>query len=379
MIGLITGVPGSGKSLYAVKKLLEAKARGEYTITNIEGYKYADEFIDALTQDEMVSFILGRDWSDFAKSLGNRKIYLVIDEAQRVYASTGMNRATQQEMFYFLEYHRHYGANIDLVTQSHKSLNGRVYGLVHQIVQISKIKGLTGEQRLRILDPTTWELIATEKFKRKQEYYDAYQSASVEAGHQTPPTAMKRIKIMIGLMVGALLLLFTFMVFTVLGFIDDDEQPTEEINQEKTTKQGSTTPTTANTPQTTKQDSTEQNTNKTPLPPPTKQAVYARLGLTLDKFFIQSNFHIPDYYDGLKLGYAGGSAVFTRSELATLGIEYRRVSQGSGILVDVITNQQVFIQAPPEVEERPERSEDPIKALDLPQFSTNPFASYEPK
>ncbi len=256
MLEVIQGVPGSGKSYYAVKKLLEKdekiSSKGNkayYTITNIDGCTFVDEFIDAQIGKEIAAFLLARDWEKFAQQLDGRKIYLVIDEAQRVYPSTGMDRSNQQDLLYFLEYHRHYGMDVTLITQSKNSLNSRVYPLLHQICVVSKVS-LAGKQRVRIHDPNTWEIIETKSFRRSQKVFDAYRSATVEAGMQKPVNPLKRI-MWIGGVAATLFVVAGFFLFRIVsGFISENETiPDQQAENLKV----------------------EKLTSKTPQPPPQQQ------------------------------------------------------------------------------------------------------------
>lgn len=338
MLRVITGVPGSGKSLYAVKCLLEAKDRGEYLITNIDGFKYADEFIDEHTQEGLINFILGRDWEEFAKTLGNRKIYVVIDEAQRVYASTGMVRKTQQEMFYFLEYHRHYGANVDLVTQSHRSLNSRVMGLLNEIVQVSKVSGVTGKQRIRRKDPVTWELLGNESFKRTQELFDAYVSSSVEAGHQKPSTPLKRI---FSLLLGVLFLMVVAGITlwdAVTTWIGDDVPVVSKPVETKPAPVKSITISNGKVEAIELDEPAEQVTPK-----------FESLGLQLDNFYIRSSGSLFEKHDLTVLAYKDTS--FTVKELGMFNLTYESLGSKSGILTVKETNQQQVIFGMPEIPE----------------------------
>lgn len=218
-IDVIQGVPGSGKTYYAVRRLLQAKEKGHYLITNIDGFTQADEFVDAQTGTELAQFILGRDWQEFAKTLQGRKIYLVIDEAQRLYPSNGMEKNSQQDLFYFLEYHRHYGMDITLITQNKSSLHNRVHVLLHEICQVSKVVYMGKTQRVRHHDPATWELIRVANVKREQKIYDAYKSASVESGFQKPSNPMKRIMLLSVLSLGALLIAVGGLIYYLAGYL----------------------------------------------------------------------------------------------------------------------------------------------------------------
>lgn len=334
MIRVIKGSPGTGKTLYAVKCLLEAKKRGDYIITNIHGFKQADECIDDLESEQLSKFILDRDWAIFAQELNGRKVYFVLDEAQRVYPKTGMLRGAQNDLLYFLEYHRHYGLNVDLITQDHKNLSERIFGLTHEIVQISKISTFSGKQRIRRLDPITWELIAKEEFKRKQEYYDAYISASVEAGHQKPPTPMSRIYKLSALAIVAFVISGFVLYNVVVDWLGYDK-PAQEIAQPKPVHTTSVEPKTITIKDGKLQDSIASTE------PQEKLSRYQKLGLELDQFYLISTGRLLGE-DLTIIGYQE-TGRFTPQTLSKFDLEYVYLGNGSALLSDKHSTDSVVI------------------------------------
>lgn len=221
MITIITGIPGTGKTTYAVWLTYNYYKRDDvHIISNIDSFA-ADEQID---DNNFSSFILGRDWESYSQTVG-KKLIFIIDEAQRFYGNAGMDRLNQNKLFFFLEYHRHYGADVYLITQSHYNLHKRVVVLASQLAQISKIKNLKGEIRVKNLDPVVWEKISVIKFKPDQELYSKFKTANSDYGKQKPLSPMLRIFKALGLYVIVLIFALTILIYMVaskLGFFDDE-------------------------------------------------------------------------------------------------------------------------------------------------------------
>ncbi|CAB3659306.1 zonular occludens toxin domain-containing protein [Trinickia soli] len=127
-ITLVTGVPGSGKTLWAVSSLLKEVKAGRRVVAN--GIK--DLAIDhELWDDEMV-----RRWHECC--LPNDVI--VIDEVQRIWppVSSSVKPTDDVEK---LHVHRHYGVDIVVITQHPNRMNKTVRDLVGRHVHVRRLFG----------------------------------------------------------------------------------------------------------------------------------------------------------------------------------------------------------------------------------------------
>lgn len=130
MINLITGLPGSGKTLHMVSMLLknkELKNRPLY----IDGIPDIDK--SKINYIDMPENCTGENWQDW---LPNGSI-LIIDECQR-YWRTRPNGSKVPEAVQAMETHRHKGVDIYLLTQHPQLIDANVRKFVANHKHISK-------------------------------------------------------------------------------------------------------------------------------------------------------------------------------------------------------------------------------------------------
>lgn len=231
MLYLITAKPRIGKTLHAVKILEDLREQGHYLITNIDGYKGADEHLGSLIGHEVTQKLLERDWETFAEEISPRKIVITLDEAQRVVGTTGIQRATQSELFYFFEYHGHWGMDIYLISQNYKSLHQRITDLIHEVHKVSKVKTWKGHNKVKVLDTEVWEQLELITYDPKP-YYDKYITSHSQAGKQKPRTPLGAIIKTFGIWGIVALIAFGFMIYVISGYILDSKGD-EVINEEQ--------------------------------------------------------------------------------------------------------------------------------------------------
>jgi zona occludens toxin len=152
MIYLITGVPGSGKSLYAVGKLLQELLKQEVQHDDGTTYKrrlVVDNIPNLLLPHEpMASGALVKGHVDAADGHGlwNWHVWckpgdiIVSDEVQRHWRPRGMGVKVPEDIA-MLETHRHSGVDFVLITQNAMLLDQNVRRLVGRHTHVRRIFG----------------------------------------------------------------------------------------------------------------------------------------------------------------------------------------------------------------------------------------------
>jgi hypothetical protein len=142
MISVVYGVPGSGKTYYAVhwikKKALEEgeiflRVRPDVIlITNLrlnldatDGYIYIEDIKDFAKYMD-VDF-----WRANLSRVQGKKIYIVMDECQLFFYYF----KDDPKVLFFLQYHRHLSVDILLITQTPKSLPAKVFELSEFLIE----------------------------------------------------------------------------------------------------------------------------------------------------------------------------------------------------------------------------------------------------
>lgn len=190
MIYLITGVPGSGKTLYAVSTLVQKlaaeklKKRGK----EIERRVIVDGIPDLVIPHERMAEVDDETMTGDGDSILNWPHWckpgdiLVIDEVQRYWRPRGMG-TKPPEMIKALETHRHLGVDFVLITQNPMLIDQNVRRLVGRHQHIRRLFGL---QRAVIYD---WDGCSVDVHRTKsatvtmwgypKSAYDLYKSSEL--------------------------------------------------------------------------------------------------------------------------------------------------------------------------------------------------------
>jgi zona occludens toxin (predicted ATPase) len=156
MFAIIEGVPGSGKSYYAVKQLWENFIidKFDYIVTNIDGlkvelmYKLAKELYNKDIQTQVLTFtdleFIFKDFNNVEiivktpennyKLTNKHLIAFFIDEAHIWFSEFDVN------FFNYLTYHRHYGHTIYFITQDYSNINLKYVRICEVRYKIKKTK-----------------------------------------------------------------------------------------------------------------------------------------------------------------------------------------------------------------------------------------------
>lgn len=124
MITLITGVPGAGKTLYAVDQILQPEAKAGRQL-------FVDGIPDLLITHEPAPDPL--DWPKWAPE----GAHIVIDEVQRVWRPEAAGRAIPDSIAQ-LETHRHRGLDFTIMTQHPSLIHSNVRRLVGRHIHVRR-------------------------------------------------------------------------------------------------------------------------------------------------------------------------------------------------------------------------------------------------
>src|SRR4030066_404873 len=149
MIDLYTGKPGSGKSYYAVRSIIEALQNGRrvWALLDIKmSGKWAD--VAGLTMDDLKVKLLLPDSLNFLNDVGDGDL-IVIDESQRWFRA-GVE--SNKEYLLFMETHRHKGCDVVILTQDYQKIQRQVYVLAEQVYKFRKMSlfGLKNYTRISV-------------------------------------------------------------------------------------------------------------------------------------------------------------------------------------------------------------------------------------
>lgn len=149
MLSMYTGTPGSGKTLHATQRIDFNLKIGRNVIANYEvitNHRHKGEFIyksnDDLTVEYLVRFAMEKH-----EQRKPSQTVIVIDEAHIKFNTRGYDMKERILWLKFLAFHRHFGFDIIMVTQSDRAIDQQVRGLVefdykHRMVSSFGLVGL---------------------------------------------------------------------------------------------------------------------------------------------------------------------------------------------------------------------------------------------
>lgn len=224
-INLITGIPGHGKTLFMVRKLVDelipqAEREGREIFHNIAGFQHKSESVHAAS-DEMIL-----EW--YSDEAPDGAIY-VIDECQFLFPVRNPS-AKVPEHVEKLTVHRHRGIDFYLITQHGSLLDRFVIPLVESHSDVYRPYGmkLSRVTAFPYYAPRTKPTAAlgmgeTSRLKFDPKYFSYYKSATQ---HTMQPSLPWR---KIGLLVGLAVFAVGVTYFGVSSMWGRSQQATEAI------------------------------------------------------------------------------------------------------------------------------------------------------
>lgn len=209
-IRIIQGVPGSGKSYYAVRHLAknycEQTEEGVYylkddvtVITNLDGFKPDHRnLLDSIRQikrddgkpttaDDFFNLPYQQTLTD---EIGGQIVY-IIDEAQKFWRKGDRGH---HEAYEYFELHRHLGHDIYLVTQNVRKLPGDLVCLAEYIIDAApRTRSLVGEMKYKWL--SDGEVIKREAWKPEQAIFNLYKSMDMGEAEKIKNPVMRTVAI----------------------------------------------------------------------------------------------------------------------------------------------------------------------------------------
>lgn len=209
-IRIIQGVPGSGKTYYAVRHLAK-----NYCDQTEEGVYYLKDDVTVFTNidsfkpdhhdlREAIRQIKREDGkppgpNDFfnlpyqqalTDEIGGQIIY-IIDEAQRFWRKGDRGH---HEAYEYFELHRHLGHDIYLVTQNARKLPGDLVCLAEYLIDAApRTRSLVGEMKYKWL--SDGEVIKREAWKPEQAIFNLYKSMDMGEAEKIKNPVMRTVSI----------------------------------------------------------------------------------------------------------------------------------------------------------------------------------------
>lgn len=196
MADLILGTQGSGKSYYAVKKIVDNQSSYSAIFTNIADFKYQDN-IKELVPQTFFATVVTPLWAKFRENnnisdieqkkyffellkvpyFKNAKILIVIDEAHNFLGKK--NEVVQ----WFMTYHRHLNVDYFLITQLLSSIttDNRIFNNIFEAYPVSRqfLPNRIRYKHYLALPLVEGNLAKNFSLKKEQKYFDMYHSGDI--------------------------------------------------------------------------------------------------------------------------------------------------------------------------------------------------------
>lgn len=198
-IRIIQGVPGSGKTYYAVRHLtenyFEKQEDGRYElvkpvtiVTNIDSFQANHIQLSTVIKDTggVKNFFTEYYQVEFCKQFNHQVVYL-IDEAQKFFRK---NARDLNDVFTYFEIHRHLGHDIYLITQNVKKLPTDLVCLAEYIIDAApRSRSVIGEFKYKWL--SDGEVLKREGFRPDGGIFALYKSMDLHESEKISNPVMK--------------------------------------------------------------------------------------------------------------------------------------------------------------------------------------------
>ncbi|SUO93455.1 zonular occludens toxin domain-containing protein [Suttonella ornithocola] len=229
MITLMTAVPGSGKTLYAISLIDEANKAGRAVYQNIDGLK--PEMFD----NPSIIYDAPADWRDTPD--GSLVIY---DECQQphLYPANAKRGLVEDERLTAMETHRHTGHDLVFITQAPTFVHHHIRKLTGQHIHFYRARGIQGAMRYEWShtcdspnDRKEQQRADSVMWKFPKQYYGYYKSATIHTHKFSMPV---KLKILLCFLIPAILYLgYRFSNFSM--FSPEKQETIQEQQAPQTT------------------------------------------------------------------------------------------------------------------------------------------------
>lgn len=235
MLRIILGVPGSGKTYYAVNYLRQfIKYDKLYQtllldpsvmlVTNIEEIKVPH----IKWEDYLESGMLNIDKTrQYMKENQYKRGVFIVDEAQR-----SLSGLKDNERYFFFEYHRHLGLDIFLIVQTLRALPQRLVELTEYVIDaMPRTYAILGF-KYQMKDSKTGQVLYTKVIKINQDVFKVYKSFEVDEDSKAKPKKVLLIRWVTS--VGLLVAVIAFCMFGAkAGLFFNQNKDVKQIREQK--------------------------------------------------------------------------------------------------------------------------------------------------
>lgn len=233
MLTLLTGTPGSGKTLLAIDRIIkinsnEAKEFNhiEYIYNNIAGFKF-ERYIDSKIKNEKLEFsklyvhltILYKMFlqyesqdnlddilQDYCKQNNLLNAYFIIDESHNYFDNQDKVKN------WWFTYHRHLNHEILLITQNKSLINTQYRNIPELFIKAQPRSKAISKNVLRYFNYTDYRMtqkFSTTEIKINDTYFDLYTSGNIS----NQKLVGQKLIIAFAIFVIAFILIFVYFVY----------------------------------------------------------------------------------------------------------------------------------------------------------------------
>lgn len=251
MITLISGIPGSGKSLNAVSRyLLPALKANRRVVTNISGLDLllVSVYIDLDPQEVEKNLIIQDEFStEIIQEVCKQNDLIIIDEAQLYWNSRDFKEQENKNVLAILQKHRHYGQDYVFLTQNIDQVDvgiRRLCAVHYRLVKLSNV-GLPTKTQVKIypdaMGSEAFAPTATQVWSIDKRIFSLYRSHVSDEVKETQVkiSPFKNVKFILttGVFVLCLIMVSKRFIFSDRPFFDPPDfgkMKNEKIVEDKT-------------------------------------------------------------------------------------------------------------------------------------------------